>query len=131
MQRLYILLLAGLLLASTASFAADPKAEPKADEASIWMKRKLEHSQKVFAALAAGDFEQIAASSKSLDTLNTLEKFIRGRNPEYRTQLEIFRYANQQILKQAEAKNLDGATLAFNQLTLSCVNCHRQLRDTK
>lgn len=131
MKRLSFLLLAGLLIATSSGFAVEPKPEPKAEEASIWMKRKLEHSQKVFAGLAAGDFEQIAASSKSLDTLNTLEKFIRGRNPEYRTQLEIFRYANQQILKQAEAKNLDGATLAFNQLTLSCVNCHRQLRDSK
>lgn len=102
--------------------------EPKADDASFWMKRKLDLSQKIFAALTQGDFETIDESARTMGKLNTIEKFIRGRNPEYRAQLEIFKFANEELIRQADKQNIDGATLAFNQLTLSCVNCHKQIR---
>jgi cytochrome c556 len=102
--------------------------EPKTEDASFWMKRKLELSQKVFAALTEGDFDTIDQSARTMGKLNTIEKFIRGRNPEYRAQLEIFKFANEELIRHADKKNIDGATLAFNQLTLSCVNCHKQLR---
>jgi cytochrome c556 len=105
--------------------------EPKPDDSSFWMKRKLELSQKVFAALAEGDFDTIDESARTMAKLNTIERFIRGRNPEYRAQLEIFRFANSELIRQAEKKNIDGAALAFHQLTLSCVNCHKQIRAEK
>ena len=102
--------------------------DPKADDSSFWMKRKLDLSQKIFAALTQGDFETIDQSARTMAKLNTIEKFIRGRNPEYRAQLEIFKFANEELIRQADKENIDGATLAFNQLTLSCVNCHKQIR---
>jgi cytochrome c556 len=63
-----------------------------------------------------------------LAKLNQIEKFVRGRDQAYRAQLDIFRYAVEDVRKEAEAKNIDGVTLAFNQMTLSCVNCHKLLR---
>lgn len=100
-------------------------------EASYWMKRKLELSQRVLEGLALGDFERIAAAARTMDKLNTIELFVRGRNEAYRTQLELFRAANAALIRHADQEHLDGATLAFHQLTLSCISCHKHLRETK
>ena len=111
--------------------AQAPASKRGPDEASYWMRRKLELSQRVLEGLALGDFEQIAAAARTLDKLNTVESFVRGRNEAYRTQLEIFRAANLSLIRHADRQNLEGATLAFHQMTLSCVHCHQQLRETK
>ncbi len=49
-------------------------------------------------------------------------------HPGYKTQLEVFATANEEIIRQADEDNVEGAALAFTQLTISCVNCHKQLR---
>jgi hypothetical protein len=95
------------------------------------MKRKLELSQRVLEGLALGDFERIGTAARTLDKLNSIENFVRGRNEAYRTQLEFFRTANLALIRHADRQNLEGATLAFHQMTLSCVHCHQQLRESK
>ena len=35
-----------------------------------------------------------------------------------------------ELVKQAKAKNIDAATLAYVKLTMSCVQCHKFIRDT-
>jgi hypothetical protein len=46
----------------------------------------------------------------------------------YQTQLQVFRFASNELVRLAEEKNLDGASLAYTQMTISCVNCHKFLR---
>jgi hypothetical protein len=91
------------------------------------MQRKLEYSQKALAGLATDDLEAVAKSATSLVTL-TDEQWLRDDNPEYRAQLKAFRFSAQEMARLAKEKNLDGATLAYVQLTVSCVNCHKHLR---
>ena len=107
-----------------------PPAE-EANEPSIWMKKKLDYSQNILAGLANADFDQVAENAQAMQGLSKLEWFIRGRTPGYRTQLEIFQDANAEIIKQAQQDNLEGSALAFTQLAISCVNCHKHLRDSK
>jgi hypothetical protein len=104
-------------------------AEEPAKKPSVWMRAKLDHSQKILGGLASEDFDAIAQSAKSLNNLSELEKHVRANAPGYRTQLQVFRAANEDLLKQANKQNLDGCALAFQQLTLSCINCHKALRD--
>jgi hypothetical protein len=63
--------------------------------------------------------------------LATIAVLFRIRSPGYRTQFLIFESANDDLIVQAEKKNLEGVTLAINQLTNSCVNCHKHLGETK
>ena len=95
------------------------------------MKKKLDYSQNILSGLASGDFDKIVENAEAMQGLSKVEWFIRGRTPGYRTQLEIFLDANGEIIKQAKQDNLEGSTLAFTQLTISCVNCHKQLRASK
>jgi cytochrome c556 len=95
----------------------------------FWMTVKLKESQKIFAALAESDFQSITDSTSTLITLNKVEEFVRKQNPNYRTQLNTFEFAVREIQTQAKKENVEGVALGFNQLTLSCVNCHKLLRD--
>jgi hypothetical protein len=65
-----------------------------------------------------------------MSALTQMEKWVRGGTPQYRAQLGIFQNANQQIIRMADEEKLDGAALAYVQLTLSCVNCHKVIRDS-
>ncbi|HEX4145468.1 MAG TPA: hypothetical protein VHY91_18325 [Pirellulales bacterium] len=98
---------------------------------SFWMKKKLEYSEKILAGLASEDFNQIRQSAKSMNALGHIESWVHGTRPGYRTQLSMFHDANEQLITKANADDLDGATLAYVQLTLSCVNCHKLVRDVK
>jgi hypothetical protein len=118
-----------MLLASsqTGAFAADAPDEKKP---SFWMEKKLEYSQKILAALATQDFQEIGKKAHSLAALNQMERWVRAGVPEYQAQLHIFQNANQQLINAANHENLDAAALAYVQLTMSCVNCHKVIRDT-
>ena len=113
-------------LVAVACLAADPEAER---QPSYWMKKKLEYSEKILAGLADGDYDAIAKTARSMNSLTQMEKWVRGTMPEYRAQLQMFQNANQQLIRTAERENLDGAALAYVQLTLSCINCHKIVRD--
>jgi cytochrome c556 len=98
---------------------------------SFWMKKKLEYSQNILAGIATADFEKIVANAQSMRNLSKIEGFVRAQTPGYRAQLHIFEESADEIIRQAKKDNVDGAALAFTQLTISCVNCHKHLREAK
>ena len=92
------------------------------------MNVKLTESQKVFAALAQEDYQAIIESGQRLKTVSNLEGFVRRKTSGYSTQLKTFEFSLDEILLHAKKKNIEGVTLGFQQLTLSCVHCHKQIR---
>ena len=111
--------------------APQEQAEAKTTEkySSGWMKLKLEYSQNLLAGIAKSDFDSIVQNAEGMRGLTMVEEFIRGKKPGYSLQLEIFKDANSEMIKQAQHGNLEGTALAFTQLTLSCVNCHKRIRE--
>lgn len=97
---------------------------------SGWMKLKLEYSQKLMEAIAKADYDAIVQTAEGMQTLTTIEEFVRGKMPGYVVQLEIFKDANAELIRQGKRENIEGTALAFTQLTLSCVNCHKRLRES-
>jgi hypothetical protein len=92
------------------------------------MRSKLEHSKNVLGGLTTGDFEAIRKEAKAMRNLTVLERWFRADTPRYKAQLNVFWFANDALIQAADEKNLDGAALAYTQLTLSCVNCHKYVR---
>ena len=124
-----IVAVAGIaLLACVTNVRVQAEDKTPAESGSFWMKEKLEYSQRIYKGLALGDYEQIEKAAVQLRKLNKIEAFIRARNPAYRTHLEQFQKANEEIIRQTTARDLDGITAAFNHMTISCVNCHKNLR---
>jgi hypothetical protein len=119
-----------LILVSLSCLVLRGADEPQPEKsASYWMRKKLEYSEKILGGLAAADFDTIGKTARTMNALTHMEKWVRGTTPEYRTQLHLFEHANQQLIRSADKENLDGAALAYVQLTLSCVNCHKVVRD--
>lgn len=140
MKRNWLLLTSGLLIFGLVAllpvFAQNPKPvrPKKADDkaaASLWMSKKLDYSQKILAGLTKGDFEAVIKNAEHMEVVGFLEKWDRADLPEYRRQIRYFDDANKELMRQAGKKNINGATLAYTQLTLSCVHCHNILRDGK
>lgn len=111
--------------------AKEPKAaEEKIDDKnpSIWMKKKLDYSQNILAGLTSEDFDKIADNARAMKGLGKFEAFVRSRNPAYTRQLQVFNEVNDEIIRQADSDNVEGVALAFTQLTINCINCHKALR---
>ena len=92
------------------------------------MEAKLGYSKAILEDLTKGDFERLAQEATQMRLIGKMEGFVRRKNESYRNQLSAFDLANQELIRQAKLKNAEGATLAFNQLTTSCVSCHVLLR---
>jgi cytochrome c556 len=95
---------------------------------SFWMAKKLELSKAILESLTTGDFDTMAKDAEQMQRLGRMEGLVR-RNKDYQTQMQSFRLANQELIRHSKRKNVEGATLAFNQLTTSCVACHTMLRE--
>lgn len=106
--------------------SVDPAKKP----VSFWMEKKMEYSQSILRGLVTGELDQVAVTAEQMRLLSKVEGFIRGKKPGYRAQLQVFELANREIERQAKANNLEGAAMAFHQLTTSCVSCHRLIRST-
>ena len=104
----------------------DPETKPE----KPLMERKLEHAQGVLSALAREDFDALNKHADALLTLSE-EQWISQETPEYRAQLKDFWVVLEGVKSAADEKNIDGATLAYVQMTLSCVRCHKYLRDNR
>ena len=125
MRRSSVLGVLCIVLLPLALGAEDPKDEP---EPSVWMKQKLKYSQEILNGLALEDYDLIEKSALSMKGLSRIEAFVRQKPEGYRTQLKTFEFSVSELARNAEDKNIDGATLAFTQMTISCVNCHKELR---
>ena len=120
------LLITLLLVPSPAAAQKEEK-----EKASIWMKKKIEYAQRLLVDLTRSDFAAIVTDAKEMQFLGYLEKNDRADIPGYKRQLGNFESSLEELIKSAEAKNLQGTTLAFQGLTNSCVQCHEAMRKTK
>jgi hypothetical protein len=107
----------------------DPKrTELKRQFDVALMRSKLEHSKIILGGLATEDFTAIGNAAQAMKGLTVLEHWFRAESPQYKAQLNVFWFANDALIQAANEKNLDSAALAYTQLTLSCVNCHKHVR---
>src|SRR5262245_3729523 len=111
-----------------------PKKEPaKAEKAKTdsLMKRKLEHAQKVLEGVALNDFEKIAKHAEELILISQLAGWKAIKTPEYEVHSGDFRRHAQTLVKDAKAKNAAAAARAHVELTMSCVKCHKYVREVR
>ena len=102
-----------------------------ADDVHAIMKKKLSHTQKTLEGIALNNFETIQTNAEELIALSKQAEWMMIRTPEYELQTGSFRRSAQDLMKAAKDKNIDGAALSYVELTMSCVRCHKYVRDTR
>jgi len=123
---------AGLTVALVVLHAtrADQPAEKRTR--AEFMRQKLNFSKDVLEGLALERFDTIEKSGKALKRLSEAAEWEVATIPNFTDYValttEFQRHADE-LVKQAKKKNIDGATLAYLKITMSCVQCHKFVRE--
>ncbi|HZL88791.1 MAG TPA: hypothetical protein VFB96_10495 [Pirellulaceae bacterium] len=118
-------------LALGLSFVPAPADAQEADKVAIFMRAKLEHSQKVLEGLTLEDYEKIAKHAQEMSLLSQASTWQILQTPEYHDRSVEFRRSVDAITEAARKKNLEGAALAYVEATMKCVSCHKYVRRVK
>lgn len=98
------------------------------DDTSDIMRKKLSHAQKAMEGLSLEDFSKIKAAADELQLLTQEARWKKIQSPKYLQESAEFSEAVTRMGDMAQQKNLDGATLAFVRVTMTCVECHKVVR---
>lgn len=108
---------------------AEKKPGPKKVAMKLFMRKKLDASQHILEGLTVEDFDMIATGARQLKTTSAAAEFMVVNDPMYSQHADEFRRIADKLEKAAKEKRLDGATLAYVDMTLSCVECHKYVRN--
>ena len=119
------------VLISIITVSAFAQAEPAPIRQATFMRAKLSASQEILEGLALSNYGGIAKNAAKLKALSQDAQWNVLETPDYARHSEEFRRAADALMAAADAKNLDGATLAYFQMTMTCVRCHQYVRDSR
>ncbi len=95
------------------------------------MKLKLGYAQNVLEGIATENPELIVGNAQKLSALSKAGGWRVNITPEYQLFAAEFRRHADAVARAGKDKNIDSAALAYFQMTMSCINCHRYLRDNR
>ncbi|MDA0660813.1 MAG: hypothetical protein O2931_09015 [Planctomycetota bacterium] len=95
------------------------------------MERKLVSAQRVLEGLATEDFDLMRIEASRLHLYSEEAGWQVLQTEEYRRLSNDFRNAAQRIQTSAKEGNLDGASLGYIKLTMTCLECHRHVRQSR
>ena len=101
------------------------------DAVKALMRRKLENSQKVLEGVALNDFEKITKHADDLIAISKATDWKVFKSAQYELYSNEFRRNAETLGQQAKAKSGDGVALAYVELTLTCVKCHKHVREIR
>ncbi len=132
-MRRAILTVAALALIPCALLASREigKRREVPDSVKQLMRRKLQASQKVLEGVAIKDFELIAKYAKELKEISEEAQWKVIKTNRYEIYSKDFREITDSLVSHAKDQNLDAAALDYVDLTLTCVKCHKYVREER
>lgn len=113
----------------TPATAAQQKGKPDRAEVKKLMVKKLDHSQKLLAALVMNDLEKAGKEAEELQRVRKEAAWAVVKTETYEMWSKEFTANADKIIQAAREKNLDAGKLAYLEMTLTCFNCHTYVRD--
>lgn len=130
MKRIIPIAMAGAL-AAAGLFTGLRVAQAADQTTQEVMRLKLVYSQAVMEGIAKEDYTRIGANAQKLVQLSEGTGWYTRQTPEYELFTTEFRRHAQSLVKAAKDQNIDAATGAYMQMTVSCVSCHKYMRGAK
>jgi hypothetical protein len=134
-DRAWPLATGALLLAATLAMVAgmpaaeEPAVEP--DQVAAFMRAKLGHAQNVLEGLTVEDFDLIDRGANDLALASQASSWQVLQTADYARHSDEFRRSCNALRTAAKARNLDGAALAWMEVTMKCIQCHKYVRDAE
>lgn len=112
--------------------AEDKPPLPKLPSGKELMDLKMKQAQILLEGLALEDFDKIDAAAGELGRIARAGEFINAhKSAEYQIQMKLFERTVDTIGTRAREKNLDAAMLAYLDMSMSCMKCHKYTRNPK
>jgi hypothetical protein len=116
------------LLAGDAVVQSQPKQPGRV---SRLMAEKLKNAKVLLEGIALADFAKVTRSAEELIQLTRTEEWLVIKTPRYEMHSNEFVRAAEGVIQKAKKKNIDGVTLSYFELTMSCVRCHSYVREVR
>ena len=128
-----VLAMAGALAAQGPALPQNPRDDPEQVRKVLnqAMAKKLKHAQELVAALALEDFVRLADNARTLRQIGQDTLWKVSPNLTYVKYSAEFASAAEELERRAKERDLNGATLSYVRLTISCVECHKFIRDNR
>ncbi|MCA9015091.1 MAG: hypothetical protein KDA77_07135 [Planctomycetaceae bacterium] len=94
---------------------------------SKFMREKLTSSQQVLEGLMVEDYDLMQKGAQKMIEMSNATEWQVIEGPIFARQSEEFRSAAKQVIKFAKEKNIDGASLSYLHLTMTCIACHKKV----
>ena len=133
LQTRWIVAIVLLAVSASGMWLACRADEPPEGKLGVrpFMRMKLEASSKILEGLTTENFQMIRDGAQTLHKMSAAEKWRVSNDVLYRQYSTEFNREAERLLEQANGRNLDGATLAWVECTMSCVRCHKHARAIK
>ncbi len=111
----------------------NPEKDEKGDKdaaLSKFMRQKLHASNQILEGLCTEDLTMIQDGAKVLTRMSHEERWRVSSDMMYRRYSNEFVSAVEELEKDAEASDLNKASLAWVNVTMKCLKCHEWVRNT-
>jgi len=127
-RKISLLVAIAALLPLATTLHGDDRDSKKVSEL---MHRKLTCSQKILEGISTNDLDKVSKNAEELVQISKDAEWLVIKTPRYEVHSLEFQRAAENLVEKAKEKNLDGATLSYVDLTLSCVKCHKYVREVR
>lgn len=110
---------------------APAEEQPNEDAVRAFMRGKLDAAEAVLEGLVTEDFELIQRGADQLRVMGQRAEWNVLKTREYVQYSAEFQRVSEQLGSAGKEKKLDAASLAYLQLTMTCINCHKHARGAK
>jgi hypothetical protein len=131
MRRVTFVTMALVLLFGIPTLSGHGGEPKKDDRLHDLMQRKLTASQKALEGIALNDFDKIGKQADELIAVSKQTEWRVLKTPKFELYSNDFRRIADDLAKSAKDKNIDSAALNYVELTLTCVKCHKHVRETR
>lgn len=105
--------------------------QPNEDAVKVFMRVKLDASEEILEGLVTRNFDAIESGADQLHVLSQRAAWNALTTAEYVQYSAEFQRHARRMGDAARGEDLDAAALAYVQMTLTCVNCHKHVRGVK
>ena len=110
--------------------ADDESVEKEQAQLPPFMRQKLKASNRIMEGLCVDDLKLVDSGAEILHRMSDAEQWRASNDVMYLNHSREFRKRVEGLRKQAQAGNSDGAALAWMEVTMSCLRCHKWVRDS-
>ena len=95
------------------------------------MREKLQHSQRILAALVTSDYGLLQRETRALTAINESPEWSMLITPDLRPYTSEFTKALADLSAASGRRDYDAAGASYGALTASCIACHKQVAKSR